>query len=179
MTGRRLLGAARSGAALLVTAVATAVAAAGCGIAPTDVQERAKPPTVEVPPPSKTIYLLKNGQLALEPADVESDTVESLLTALFAASGQPLGDRDTALRGFTFEGIEDSLNPVQRDEVQLPRTSTLTVFVKGQGRLSRLGKAQIVCTAQQDAAFEQVKIVHQYENRPSRTEGRFICGDLR
>ncbi|WP_101788190.1 hypothetical protein [Nonomuraea indica] len=179
MTGRRLLGATRSGAALLVTAVATAVAAAGCGIAPTDVQERAKPPTVEVPPPSKTIYLLKNGQLALEPADVESDTVESLLTALFAASGQPLGDRDTALRGFTFEGIEDSLNPVQRDEVQLPRTSTLTVFVKGQGRLSRLGKAQIVCTAQQDAAFEQVKIVHQYENRPSRTEGRFICGDLR
>jgi hypothetical protein len=159
--------------------VLIAVAAAGCGIAPTDVQERAKPPTVQVPPPSKTIYLLKDGRLTLEPADVETDTVESLLTALFAASSQPLGDRDTALRGFTLSRIEDSLNPVRRDEVQLPRTSTLTVFVRGEGRLSKLGMAQIVCTAQQDAAFEQVKIVHQYENRPSRTEGRFICGDLK
>ncbi|MGW7477312.1 hypothetical protein ACWGH8_01895 [Nonomuraea muscovyensis] len=176
---RRTTGPLAALLAAVTLAVTVAGSAAGCGIAPTDVQERAKPPTVEVPPPSKTIYLLKNDQLALEPADVESDTVESLLTALFAASSQPLGDRDTALRGFTFEGIEDSLNPVQRDEVQLPRTSTLTVFVKGDGRLSKLGKAQIVCTAQQDAAFEQVKIVHKYANRPSRTEGRFICGDLK
>ena len=151
-----------------------------CGISPTDVEVRATPPVIEVPPPSKTIYLLKHGKLTLEPADVDSDTVSSLLTALFDASVLPLGDLDTALRGFTFERIEDSLNPIQRDEIQLPRTSTLTVFVKGDGTLSRLAKAQIVCTAQQDAAFEQVKIVHIYaENRPSKTEGRFICGDLK
>ncbi|WP_162795700.1 hypothetical protein [Nonomuraea lactucae] len=176
---KRFRTAARVGSVLVSVLVVAVPAVAGCGIAPNDVQDRARPPTVEVPPPSKTIYLLKNGQLTLEPADVESDTVESLLTALFAASGQPLGSRDTALRGFTFGGIEDSLNPVQRDEVQLPRTSTLTVFVRGEGRLSKLAKAQIVCTAQQDAAFEQVKIVHRYGNRPSRTEGRFICGDLK
>ncbi|MEV0197946.1 hypothetical protein [Nonomuraea sp. NPDC050691] len=155
------------------------VVVAGCGIAPTDVREVARPPTVQVPPPSKTIYLLKDGRLTKEPADVESDTVESLLTALFAASTQPLEGRDTALRGFTLEGIKDSLNPVRRDEVQLPRTSTLTVIVKGEGTLSRPAKAQIVCTAQQDAAFEQVKIIHRYENRPSIVEGRFICGDLK
>ncbi|MEU8245318.1 hypothetical protein [Nonomuraea sp. NPDC048916] len=166
----------RSGLALLLAA---SLAAAGCGISPNAVQERTGPPVIQVPPPSKTIYLLKDGKLTREPADVDSDTVESLLTALFAASSQPLGDRETALRGFTLERIEDSLNPIQRDEIQLPRTSTLTVFVKGAGTLSRPAKAQIVCTAQQDAAFEQVKIVHTYENRPPKTEGRFICGDLR
>ncbi|NUW35330.1 hypothetical protein HTZ77_28425 [Nonomuraea sp. SMC257] len=166
------------GALALLTGVVPVVA--GCGIAPTDAREVARPPTVQVPPPSKTIYLLKDGRLTKEPADVESDTVESLLTALFAASRQPLQDgRDTALRGFTLEGIKDSLNPIRRDEVQLPRTSTLTVIVKGEGTLSRPAKAQIVCTAQQDAAFEQVKIVRRYENRPSTVEGRFICGDLK
>jgi hypothetical protein len=153
---------------------------AGCGITPTDVEERASPPVIAVPPPSKTYYLLKDGKLTLEPADVDSDTVSSLLTALFDASDEPLGELDTALRGFRFEGIEDSLNPIRRDETQLPRTSTLTVYVKGEGTLSRPAKAQIVCTAQQDAAFEQVKIVHQYPgNRPSKSEGRFICGDLK
>ncbi|MEV0148521.1 MULTISPECIES: hypothetical protein [unclassified Nonomuraea] len=168
---------ARGALALLTGALLVPVSA--CGISPTDVREVARPPTVAVPPPSKTIYLIKGGKLTLEPADVESDTVESLLTALFAASTQPLGGRDTALRGFTLEGIEDSLNPIRRDEVKLPRTSTLTVIVKGEGTLSRPAKAQIVCTAQQDAAFEQVKIVHRYENRPSKVEGRFICGDLK
>ncbi|WP_219471666.1 hypothetical protein [Nonomuraea rhizosphaerae] len=164
----------------LALLAATLAGATGCGITPTDVEEKAPAPVIEVPPPSKTYFLLRNGELTLEPADVDSDTVSSLLTALFDASDEPLGDLDTALRGFTFEGIEDSLNPIQRDEVQLPRTSTLTVFVKGEGTLSKPAKAQIVCTAQQDAAFEQVKIVHEYPgNRPSKTEGRFICGDLK
>ncbi|HUR05667.1 MAG TPA: hypothetical protein VM347_24200 [Nonomuraea sp.] len=164
----------------LAGALLALLAVAACGISPTDVEVRATPPVIQVPPPSKTIYLLKGGKLTLEPADVDSDTVSSLLTALFDASGLPLGDRDTALRGFTFERIEDSLNPIQRDEIQLPRTSTLTVFIRGEGTLSRLAKAQIVCTAQQDAAFEQVKIIHIYpENRPSKTEGRFICGELK
>lgn len=152
---------------------------AGCGITPTDVTDRGKPPTIEIPPPTKTIFLLKDGRLILQPADVDSDTVGSLLTALFEASTASLGDLDTALRGFTLEGIEDSLNPIQRDEIQLPRTSTLTVVVKGEGTMSRLAKAQIVCTAQQDAAFEQVRIIHRYENRPSRSEGRFTCADLK
>jgi hypothetical protein len=57
----------------------------GCGIAPTDVIERAPAPVIEIPPPSKTIYLLKDGELTLEPADVGSASVESLLRALFAA----------------------------------------------------------------------------------------------
>ncbi|MER6946337.1 hypothetical protein ABT294_20115 [Nonomuraea sp. NPDC000554] len=160
-------------------AAAALLAVAACGITPSDVEDRAKPPTITVPPPSKTIYLLKDGKLTLEPANVTSDRVDSLLNALFAASSAPLGDRDTALRGFTLEGISDSLNPIKRDEVQLPRTSTLTVYVKGEGELSKEAKAQIVCTAQQDAAFEQVQIVHRYANRPSKMEGRFICGDLR
>ncbi|MEV0591635.1 hypothetical protein [Nonomuraea cavernae] len=155
------------------------LAVAGCGISPNAVEERTRPPVIQVPPPSKTIFLLKDGELTREPADVESDAVESLLTALFAASTQPLGQLDTALRGFTLERIEDSLNPVQRDEVQLPRTSTLTVYVRGEGTLSRPAMAQIVCTAQQDAALEQVKIIHTYRNRPPKTEGRFICGDLK
>ncbi|MFI7636588.1 hypothetical protein [Nonomuraea sp. NPDC049400] len=155
------------------------LALAACGISPTDVQDRGNVPTIKVPPPSKTIYLIKDGKLALEPADVENDTVGSLLGALFEASTQPLGDRDTALRGFTYLGIKDSLNPVQRDEVQLPRTSTLTVYIRGDGTLTRLGKAQIVCTAQQDAAFELVKIVRENENRPSRSEGRYTCPELK
>jgi hypothetical protein len=168
MSGRRAL------------AVAALLLAAACGIAPTDVMERGGPPVVRVPPPSKTIYLLKDGELTLEPADVDSDSVSSLLTALFDASTQPLGDRDTALRGFVFEGIEDSLNPVQRDEVKLPRTSTLTVFIRGDGTLTKPGKAQIVCTAQQDTTVEEVKIVRRYVDRPSSiTEGRLTCGEFR
>jgi hypothetical protein len=160
-------------------AIAALLAVTACGISPTDVQNRGNAPTIELPPPSKTIYLIRNGALTLEPADVEDDTVASLLGALFSASSEPLGNRDTALRGFTYEGIKDSLNPVQRDEIQLPRTSTLTVYIKGDGPLSRLGKAQIVCTAQQDAAFEEVRIVRQNDDRPSTSEGRYICGDLR
>ncbi|TMR97584.1 hypothetical protein [Nonomuraea basaltis] len=162
-----------------VLVIAALLAVAACGISPTDVQDRGTAPTIRIPPPSKTIYLVRDGELTLEPADVEDDTVESLLGALFAASSQPLGDRDTDLRGFTYLGIKDSLNPVQRDEMQLPRTSTLTVHIRGQGTLTRLGMAQIVCTAQQDAAYEQVKIVRDNENRPAKVEGRFRCGDLK
>ncbi|TDC91552.1 hypothetical protein E1292_42490 [Nonomuraea deserti] len=162
-----------------ILTVAALVGAAACGISPTDVQDRDNAPTTRIPPPSKTIYLLKDGELILEPADVDNDTVGSLLGALFDASTQPLGNRDTALRGFTYIGIKDSLNPIQRDEVQLPRTSTLTVYIRGEGTLTKLGKAQIVCTAQQEAAFELVKIVRENENRPSKTEGRYTCGELR
>ncbi|MGN9840782.1 hypothetical protein ACTMTI_21935 [Nonomuraea sp. H19] len=166
--------------AFRVLLIAALMAVTACGISPTDVQERGNAPVIRIPPPSKTIFLIRNGELALEPADVEDDTVESLLGALFQASTKPLDDgQDTALRGFTYLGIKDSLNPVQRDEVQLPRTSTLTVFIRGEGTLSKLGRAQIVCTAQQDAAFEQVKIVRDNENRPPKVEGRFDCGDLK
>ncbi|MFI7704450.1 hypothetical protein [Nonomuraea sp. NPDC049480] len=164
-------------AGVVLTAIAL-LAATGCGISPTDVQDRENAPTIRIPPPSKTIYLIKKGELTLEPADVENNTVESLLGALFDASTQPLGDRDTALRGFTYLKIKDSLNPVQRDEIQLPRTSTLTVYISGEGTLSDLGKAQIVCTAQQDAAYVQVKIIRDNEGRPPKDEGRHTCGDF-
>ncbi|WP_188192579.1 hypothetical protein [Nonomuraea sp. SYSU D8015] len=164
----------RSLAALTVALLAVAA----CGISPTDVRDRENAPTARIPPPSKTIYLLRDGKLTLEAADVEDDTVESLLGALFAASTQALDGRDTALRGFTYLRIKDSLNPVQRDEVRLPRTSTLTVYISGEGTLSDLGKAQIVCTAQQDAAYVQVKIVRDNQNRPSKDEGRYTCGDF-
>ncbi|WP_327588786.1 hypothetical protein OHA25_18415 [Nonomuraea sp. NBC_00507] len=152
---------------------------AACGISPTDVLDRDNAPTTRIPPPSKTIYLIRDGKLTLEPADVANDTVESLLGALFAASTQPLGDRDTELRGFTYLRVNDSLNPVRRDEVILPRTSTLTVYIRGEGKLSRLGMAQIVCTAQQDAAFEEVRIIRDNENRPPQDEGRHTCPDLK
>ncbi|NUR84964.1 MAG: hypothetical protein HOY71_12845 [Nonomuraea sp.] len=155
------------------------LAAAGCGITPTDVADRGKPPTIVIPPPTKTIYLLHRGQLVLQPANVESDTVGSLLSALFEASTEPLGDLDTALDGFVFEGISDSLNPVQRDEIRLPRTSTLTVYVKGEGELTTLAKAQIVCTVQLNPVFEHIRIVHQYQDRPSKLEGRYTCNDLK
>jgi hypothetical protein len=158
---------------------AALLAAAACGISPTDVQDRGNAPTIRIPPPSKTIYLIRDGRLALEPADVANETVDSLLGALFDASTQPLGDRDTGLRGFTYLRTKDSLNPVQRDEIQLPRTSTLTVYIRGDGTLSKLGKAQIVCTAQQEAAYELVNIIRENANRPSQSEGRFTCGELK
>ncbi|MEV4397587.1 hypothetical protein [Nonomuraea sp. NPDC049607] len=166
-------------------AVLALLAAAACGISPTDVQTKGAAPTIKLPPPSKTIFLIRNKELTLEPADVETDTVGSLLGALFAASDRPLGDRTTELRGLEYVGMKDSLDPVQRDEKQLPRTSTLTVYFKGDRPLSRLGKAQIVCTAQQDAAqqdaaFEQVKIVRENDGRPSKAEGRpYTCGELK
>lgn len=163
----------------ILCAAAALLAVAACGISPTDVQTRGDDPVIKLPPPSKTIYLVRNGELTLEPADVESDTVGSLLGALFAASGQSLGDRTTELRGFEYVGMKDSLDPVQRDEKQLPRTSTLTVYIKGDRPLTRLGKAQIVCTAQQDTAVEKVEIVRKRDGRPSVLEERRICGDLK
>lgn len=163
----------------LLGAAALVIGVAACGIPPTDVIERAAAPVIEVPPPSKTIYLLKDGELTMEPADVSSASVESLLRALFAASTQPLGKLDTALHGFVFDGIEDSLNPIQRDEVKLPRTSTLTVYVRGDGTLSKTAMAQIVCTAQQDTAIEGVKIVQKFGDRPPTTESGLTCGELR
>ncbi|UBU12352.1 hypothetical protein [Nonomuraea gerenzanensis] len=164
--------------AALLLALLTGLTAA-CGISPTDVQDRGDAPTVKIPPPTKTIYLLRDGALAREPADVEDDTVDSVLNALFDASSLPLGDRDTALRGFTYLRTRNSINPPQRDEIQLPRTSTLTVYISGDGTLTKLGKAQIVCTAQQDAAFEVVKIVRENEGRPPQDEGRHTCGELK
>lgn len=169
----------RATRALRALAGAALLLGTGCGISPSGVAERATAPVARIPPPSKTIYLLRDGELILEPADVASDSVDSLLRALFAASTQPLGDRDTALRGFLLIGVEDSLNPVRRDEVKLPRTSTLTVSVKGEGTLSRPGKAQIVCTAQQDAAIEEVTIVQQRGDRPPVKESGLTCGELR
>ncbi|GAA3577867.1 hypothetical protein GCM10022419_068970 [Nonomuraea rosea] len=166
-------------AARALILIAGLLVVAACGISPTDVQDRGNAPTIKVPPPSKTIYLIKDGGLALEPADVRSDSVEDLLKALFAASTQPMDDRDTALRDFTYLRSDDSLNPVQRDEIRLPRTSTLTVYISGYGTLSKLGKAQIVCTAQQEVAFELVKIVRQNANRPPKSEGRYTCGELK
>lgn len=163
-----------------VLAAVSLLAGAACGISPTDVQDRGNAPTVKIPPPSKTIYLIRNGKLTLEPADVENDTVDSLLGALFGASRQPLLDgRDTALRGFTYLRTKNSVNPPQRDEIQLPRTSTLSVYIRGEGTLTRIGIAQIVCTAQQDAAFEQVKIIRDNPNRPPKVEGRYTCGELK
>ncbi|MFC5830449.1 hypothetical protein [Nonomuraea insulae] len=165
---------------ILTAALLTALLATGaCGITPTDVQDRGNAPTIKIPPPSKTIYLIRDGELTLEPADVDDDTVESLLGALFDASTQPLGVRDTALRGFTYLRSKNSINPPQRDEIQLPRTSTLTVYISGEGTLTKLGKAQIVCTAQQEIEFEMVKIVRENKNRPSTSEGRFTCGELK
>ncbi|MDA0635683.1 hypothetical protein OUY22_19865 [Nonomuraea sp. MCN248] len=166
-------------AAVILGAAAVLLGGVACGIAPTGVIERAPAPVIEVPPPSKTIYLLKNGELTMEPADVGSASVESLLRALFAASTQQLGELDTALHGFAFDGIEDSLNPIQRDEVKLPRTSTLTVYVKGEGTLSRTAMAQIVCTAQQDTAVQEVRIVLRNGDRAPRTERGLTCGKLR
>ncbi|GAB2946532.1 hypothetical protein ACFMQL_09160 [Nonomuraea fastidiosa] len=163
-----------------LTIVTLLAGTAACGISPTDVQDRGNAPTAKIPPPSKTIYLIRDGKLTLEPADVEDDTVDSLLGALFDASRKPLLDgRDTALRGFTYLRTKNSINPPQRDEIQLPRTSTLTVYISGEGTLTRIGIAQIVCTAQQDAAFEQVKIVRQNPHRPPKLEGRFTCGALK
>ncbi|TYB62692.1 hypothetical protein FXF51_24975 [Nonomuraea sp. PA05] len=162
-----------------MSAAALLLALTSCGISPTDVQDRGEAPTVRIPPPTKTIYLVRDGKLTREPADVEDDTVDSVLGALFDASSKPLGDRDTALRGFTYLRTRNSINPPQRDEIQLPRTSTLTVYISGDGTLTKLGKAQIVCTAQQDAAFEVVKIVRENEGRPSVDEGRHTCGELK
>ncbi|MEU8361968.1 hypothetical protein AB0C27_38705 [Nonomuraea sp. NPDC048882] len=159
--------------------LACLIPAAGCGITPTDVQDRGDAPTTKIPPPSKTFFLIRDGELAKEPADVDDDTVASLLGALFAASSRPMENRDTALRGFTYLRAKDSVDPPQRDEIQLPRTSTLTVYISGEGTLSQLGKAQIVCTAQQDAAFEMVRIVRENKNRPPMSEGRFTCGELK
>ncbi|NUT10198.1 MAG: hypothetical protein HOQ38_06950, partial [Nonomuraea sp.] len=116
----------------ILCASAALLAAAACGISPTDVQTRGNAPTIKLPPPSKTIYLIEGGELALEPADVENDSVGSLLEALFAASDEPLGGRTTELNGLEYVGMKDSLDPVQRDEMQLPRTSTLTVYIRGE-----------------------------------------------
>ncbi|NRQ35562.1 hypothetical protein HII36_27565 [Nonomuraea sp. NN258] len=164
--------------AVLAAVAALAAAVQGCGISPTDVENRGRAPTIDLPPPTKTIYLLKDGELTREPADVESGTVDSLLGALFAASSKPLRDRDTALRGFTFLRIKDSLKPLLRDEVIYPRTSTLTVYIKGEGTLTKLGKAQIVCTAQLDAAIAEVKIVRESDTRTPKMEGQHICKDF-
>ncbi|GAA0949280.1 hypothetical protein [Nonomuraea longicatena] len=154
------------------------LAAAGCGITPTGVVDVAGPPVVRIPPPSKTIYLLRETRLVKQAVNVENDTVDSLLTALFQANNRELFGLQTALRGFAYEGVQDSLDSVPRDEVRLPRTSKLTVYVMGEGRLSRLGKAQIVCTAQQDAAFKQVKIIRQFSHRAPREEGAYTCENL-
>ncbi|WP_327089437.1 hypothetical protein OIE66_02080 [Nonomuraea sp. NBC_01738] len=166
----------RAGIAL-TAALLTLVA--GCGITESGVVELGGPPLVSIPPPSKTIYMLRDGKLILEPADVDDDSVNSLLTALFAASAAPLPGRETALRGFTYEGMNDTTKRVQRNDPQLPRTSTLTVYVKGEQALTRSARAQIVCTAQQDAAYEAVKIVHKYDRRAPTTEEPKICGDLK
>lgn len=158
--------------------MALALVAAGCGITPSAAQEKTAPPLITLHVPSKRIWLVKNGQLEPWAADTHNDTVDSLLDALFNAADEPLPEETTtALRGFSKDSIHTSQDP--RDEERPPRTVTLTVYLTGEGRLTRLAKAQIVCTLQEDTTVRTVKIVRRIEGKGDRSEGSRDCDELK
>lgn len=160
--------------------VALALVTAGCGITPSAAMERAAPPVVTLPTPSKRIWLVRNGSLVPWPANTESNAVESLIEVLFRAADEPLPEEmTTALRGFSLDNVHTSQDPIYRDESMPPRTVTLTIFLTGEGKLTRLAKAQIVCTAQEDTTVATVKIVRLIEGQSDKAEKSRDCAKLK
>ncbi|MFI6325332.1 hypothetical protein ACIBG8_47990 [Nonomuraea sp. NPDC050556] len=160
------------------TPIALAALVTGCGITPNSAVEKAPPPVVTMQPPSTHIWLVKRGRLEDVPVSTPKDHVEGLLAKLFDASKEPMPDDETSthLRGFTLDRTYTERAP--RDPDSLPRTETLTVYIKGESKLTRLAKAQIVCTAQQDSKIDRVKIVRISDNGPDRSEGSNNCKEL-
>lgn len=158
--------------------IALVALAAGCGITPNAAVERAAPPVVTMQPPSTHIWLVKRGRLQDVPVSTPKDHVEGLLEKLFDASKGPMPDDETTteLRGFTLDRTYTDRAP--RDPDSLPRTETLTVYIRGESKLTRVAKAQIVCTAQQDSKIDRVKIVRISDTGPARSEGSNNCKQL-
>lgn len=169
---------ARSG---LPAVALAALAVAGCGITPNAAVEKAPPPVVTLQVQTKRIWMIQNGNLLDIPADRKDTTVEGLLYSLFSFSDRPMSEDGitTDLRGFKLDRVQRSQHAVPRDEVTLPRTLTVTVYIAGNGPLSKLAKMQIVCTAQEDPALGDVKIVRLRDQGPATSEGKHDCDKLR
>ncbi|MBG0815024.1 hypothetical protein [Planomonospora sp. ID82291] len=156
-------------AALL--AVLAATAATGCGVSPTAVRDAGRPPVISYSPTWVTVYMVDDGTLQPVRVPVASDSTENVVKSLFRAGQQPPRPGLTSeLTGFDYYDIKTTryAGTAQRSEPVDDLGYRLNVIVTGEGRITRLGLAQITCTVRQNkqASIWSVEITRLFPGRP-------------
>ncbi|MFC4058382.1 hypothetical protein ACFOWE_08755 [Planomonospora corallina] len=162
-----------AGPAVLLTVLLTVVlvVAAGCGITPTEVRDQGRPPVISYSPTWVTVYLVRDGKLEPAQVPVASDSTENIVKTLFRAGRQP---PDPELTSELAEFGYYDTKTTRYTEAERPAANQgdlgyrLNVIITGEGRLTRLGIAQITCTVRQNkqATIWSVEITRLFPGSP-------------
>ncbi|GIH99020.1 hypothetical protein [Planobispora takensis] len=172
---------ARGGFACLVTTVALVLG--GCGITPTEVRDLGRPPVISYSPTWVTVYLVRQGRLEPARVPVVSDSVDNIVDTLFRAGKQPPKPGLTSeLIGFNHYDSKTTRysGASQRNDPAGEMGYRLNVVLTGEGRLSRLGLAQITCTVRQNKqeSIWSVEITRLFPGTPESL-GEHTCFEFR
>ncbi|GGS66074.1 hypothetical protein GCM10010156_26320 [Planobispora rosea] len=163
--------------------LAALVLLAGCGVTPTEVMDRGRPPVISYSPARVTVYLVRDGRLEPVQIPVISDSAKNIVTTLFRAGRQPPRPGLTSeLNRFShYDSKTTRYSDVsQRDDPAGDLGYRLNVVISGEGRLSRLGLAQITCTVRQNKqeSIWSVEITRLFPGVPESL-GEHNCFDFR
>jgi hypothetical protein len=158
---------------------------AGCGISPSEVQDRGRPPVISYSPTWVTVYLLRDGRLEPVRIPVSSDSVKNVVDTLFRAGKQPPKPGLTsALNGFssydtkTTRYSDDVRN--KQNDLEENLGYRLNVIITGEGRISTAGLAQITCTIRQNKqeSIWSVEVTRLFPGTPD-SMGEHTCFEYR
>ncbi|MBG0826221.1 hypothetical protein HS041_00275 [Planomonospora sp. ID67723] len=165
-------------------ALALALALGGCGIAPSGVRDWGRPPVISYSPTWVTVYLVRQGRLEPAQVPVASDSAKNIVDTLFRAGRQPPRPGLTSeLNGFSHYDSKTTRytdGVSQRGEPAGELGYRLNVVLSGQGRLSRLGLAQITCTVRQNKqeSIWSVEVTRLFPGTPASL-GDHSCFEFR
>ncbi|MFF0248356.1 hypothetical protein ACWEU6_22340 [Streptosporangium sandarakinum] len=167
----------------LAAALTAVLTLGGCGIAPTGVQDRGRPPVISYSPTWVTVYLLRDGRLEPVRIPVGSDTASDIIDTLFRAGKQPPEpELTTALDTFRHYDTETTRYAESGRRKDLGDTTgyRLNVIISGEGTLSRAGIAQLTCTIRQNKqeSIWSVEITRLFPGEP-RSWGEHTCFEFR
>ncbi|MET7338543.1 hypothetical protein [Nonomuraea sp. NPDC005650] len=133
---------------VLAAGLVSLVAAAGCGVRPTDVIRVGNPPSGRVAPTTKiTLFLVKNGRLSAVTRSSDRPMFRAATLALLA-DGPTASEQE---RGFTTE-VPLEAGPFSVTDA--PAGHVEVTLSTPAGELSTLAVGQIVCTAAAVTALE-------------------------
>ncbi|GGK68144.1 hypothetical protein Ppa06_28700 [Planomonospora parontospora subsp. parontospora] len=170
-------------AAAVLAVLALPAVLAGCGISPTGVRDSGRPPVISYSPTWVTVYMVDDGTLQPVRVPVASDSTENVVKSLFRAGQQPPRPGLTSeLTGFDYYDIKTTryTGPSQRSEPTDDLGYRLNVIVTGEGRVTRLGLAQITCTVRQNkqASIWSVEITRLFPGTPESL-GEHSCSEYK
>ncbi|ACZ91165.1 hypothetical protein [Streptosporangium roseum] len=179
----RLRVPATPGTRRLACLLAAALTLCGCGVAPTSIEDRGRPPVISYSPTWVTVYLLRDGRL--EPANipVASDSVKDIISTLFRAGKQPPREGlGSALNKFSHYDTDTTRysETAQRNDPGGKLGYRLNVIITGEGAISRAGLAQITCTIRQNKqeSIWSVEVTRLFPGAP-QSLGEHTCFEFR